>query len=84
MKEQMDVISRRTPRGISQSRARTIKRNEVFVNDPRGSGAALNKEDRASIGRSLGELRRDHSGMRKATLGSLRKSAVPPVYNEDA
>ncbi|PWN31786.1 uncharacterized protein FA14DRAFT_162667 [Meira miltonrushii] len=87
VKEQMDVIDRRTPRGISQSRAKLIRRNEVFIKDPRTSGAALNKADRATIQGSLSELRRvggERAGPRKATLDNLRKYSVPPMYSESA
>lgn len=87
VKEQMDEIDRRTPRGVSQSRARLIRRNEVFIKDPRTSGAALNKADRATIQGSLRELRRTGGqklGPRKATLDNLRKYSVPPMYSESA
>jgi len=87
VKEQMDLIDRRTPRGVSQSRAKLIRRNEVFIKDPRTSGAALNKADRAIIKGSLSELRRkggESAGPRKATLNNLRKYSVPPMYNEGA
>lgn len=87
VKEQMDVIDRRTPRGVSQSRAKLIRRNEVFVKDPRTSGAALNKADRATIKGSLSELRRtggEMAGPKKATLNNLRKYSVPPMYSESA
>lgn len=85
VKEQMDVIAKRTPRGISQSRAKLIRRNEIVVNDPRSTGAALNKADRATISGSLSELRRTGGqapGPRKATLNNLRKYSVPPMYSE--
>jgi hypothetical protein len=84
MKEQQEAVTRRTPYGVSPRRAKMIARNEVFINDPRSTGAALNKQDRDSLGHSLSALRKGGTVQRKATLDNLRRQSTPPRYDESA
>lgn len=84
--EQHDAVQRRIPRGSSRARPGFTRRTEVYVQDPRGTGKAINAADRASMESSLSALRRRSSKVSPApaspTLDGLRRYSVPPVYGK--
>lgn len=85
VQQQHETIQRRIPRGHSGVRKSFNRRTEVYVTDPRGTGKAINTEDRATVDSSLGELRKrskDPNGLSKATLDHLRRYSRPPVYGK--